>query len=118
MIRISEGVRTPLETLNHMSDVLALGYSLLTATPREPLVNSGQLDDSKKRFDENLKRLDDLLVSDAPISEDAYYRFIQGPVSDVLTHVGQLATMRRISGTPISEHIRYSQADVRQGNYP
>ncbi len=41
-------------------------------------------------------------------------KLIQGPLSDVLTHIGQIAMLQRIHGTPI-EGEDFSRSDIRTG---
>ena len=39
---------------------------------------------------------------------------MQGPIADIMTHVGQLAILRRLSGIPIKSE-NYFEADVAAG---
>ena len=41
-------------------------------------------------------------------------RLFQGPIADALTHVGQLAMMRRLAGAPMRGQ-NYSRADIVAG---
>lgn len=91
--------RTPIQILAHMGDLFdwALGISLgdeqwHAAQPRVWAEEQG-------RFFGALKAFDDFLASDAPIKAPID-RLMQGPVADALTHIGQLAMMRRLSGSP------------------
>lgn len=52
------------------------------------------------RFYKALATLDEFLASDAPLAAEAEKLF-QGPLADALTHVGQLATLRRLAGSPV-----------------
>ena len=56
--------------------------------------------EGKARFFASLKSFDDFLASDAPIQFSAE-KIFQGPIADALTHVGQIAMLRRIAGIPI-----------------
>ena len=47
-----------------------------------------------------LTAFDAYLASDQPLHTSAEKLF-QGPVADALTHVGQIAMMRRLAGAPI-----------------
>ena len=60
-----------------------------------------------------VKRLDDYLASDAPI-DTTPERLFQGAIADALTHVGQIAMLRRIAGCPIKGE-NYYQADIVAG---
>jgi hypothetical protein len=55
--------------------------------------------EEQQRFFSSLKTFDAFLASDAPLHAPVE-RLMQGPVADALTHVGQLAMLRRLSGTP------------------
>jgi hypothetical protein len=44
--------------------------------------------------------VDEHLVSAAPMGCSAQ-RLFQGPLADALTHVGQLAMLRRLAGSPV-----------------
>ena len=54
----------------------------------------------KARFFTALKAFDDYFASDQPLHAAAEPLF-QGPIADALTHVGQIAMMRRLAGSPI-----------------
>ena len=45
---------------------------------------------------------------------DVSCHLLQGPVADALTHVGQLATLRRIGGSPVRGEY-YSRASITIG---
>jgi hypothetical protein len=55
--------------------------------------------EEQRRFFQSLQTLDAFLASDAPLRAPAE-RLFQGPIADALTHVGQLAMLRRLSGSP------------------
>jgi len=65
------------------------------------------------RFFAALKKFDDYLASGnelkAPIE-----KLLQGPVADALTHVGQLAMLRRMAGYPIRGENYYA-AEITVG---
>jgi hypothetical protein len=60
-----------------------------------------------------LKKFDDYLATDKPLHAPAEKLF-QGPVADALTHVGQIAMLRRIAGAPIIGE-NYYVADITIG---
>jgi hypothetical protein len=53
------------------------------------------------RFHQLLADLDRLLATDTPLREISEPQLLQGPLADVMTHVGQLALLRRLEGSPI-----------------
>jgi hypothetical protein len=60
-----------------------------------------------------MKSFDGFLGSSAPLAEPAE-RLFQGPIADALTHTGQLAMLRRMSGSPIKGE-NYLQAEISAG---
>jgi len=94
-----KGVRTPLQIMNHMTHVLrhAKGfYTKETVMRPDPLPFHHEV----KRFHDELAELDDWTTR-VSLSEPEYLKMIQGPLSDVLTHVGQLSMLRRLYGSPV-----------------
>jgi hypothetical protein len=65
------------------------------------------------RFFTGLERLDAFLASTAALSAPPA-RLFQGPIADALTHVGQLALLRRECGAPIQPES-YFTADIVTG---
>jgi hypothetical protein len=65
------------------------------------------------RFHAALGRLDAFLASGAPLACKPEQLF-QGPIADALTHVGQLAMLRRMAGAPMRGE-NYFKADVEAG---
>ncbi|HTR68469.1 MAG TPA: hypothetical protein VMH85_21995 [Terriglobales bacterium] len=92
--------RTPGQILAHIGDLLDWALSL--AEGQERWNNSTQLpwDREVERFFTALKAFDDYLASGKPLHASAEKLF-QGPIADALTHVGQIAMMRRLAGNPI-----------------
>jgi hypothetical protein len=55
--------------------------------------------EEQRRFFAALKAFDAFLASPEPLHAPIE-RLMQGPVADALTHVGQLAMLRRLAGSP------------------
>lgn len=91
--------RMPVQILAHMGDLLDWALTAAVGKEQWRAAQPRQWKQEKQRFFESLQALDSFLGSDgelrAPID-----RLMQGPVTDALTHVGQLAMLRRLSGTP------------------
>jgi hypothetical protein len=66
-----------------------------------------------KRFHNGLAAFDEYLASDSPLKAPAEKLF-QGPVADALTHVGQIAIMRRLAAVPVKSE-NYFVADLAAG---
>jgi hypothetical protein len=54
-----------------------------------------------------LKSFDDFLASNAPV-EAPLEKLFQGPIADALTHVGQLAILRRLARAPVKSENYYA----------
>jgi hypothetical protein len=66
-----------------------------------------------ERFFAAAKKLDDYLASAQPLHDSAEAIF-QGGLADSLTHVGQIAMLRRLGGSPILGE-NYFKADIAVG---
>jgi len=96
----SEDSRTPAQILAHIGDLL--DWALLTVSGQQKWRDSVPLawPDEKKRFFAALAALDDYLASDQPLHTSAQKLF-QAPIADALTHIGQIAMLRRLAGAPM-----------------
>ena len=111
--RASETTRTPAQILAHVGDLL--DWALSIAGGKETWHNSEPLAWSMEveRFHTSLRSLDDYLASDSELDASCE-RLFQGPIADALTHVGQIAMLRRIAGEPIKGE-NYSCAKIEAG---
>jgi hypothetical protein len=111
--RPAEKTRTPGEILAHLGDLF--DWALSMAKGKQEWHDSPPLawDAGAKRFFVSLQAFDDYLASDAELGISAE-QLMQGPVADALTHVGQIAMLRRIQGSPIRAE-NYCQADIVAG---
>jgi hypothetical protein len=93
-------VRTPTAILRHMTSVL--GYArtfFLGGTYRpEPLPI---IQDEIDRFHGMLQNVSELLDSNTSLQGITELQLLQGPFSDVMTHIGQLSLLRRLYGSPV-----------------
>ena len=105
--------RTPVQILAHVGDLLDWALSL--ARGKEAWHESPPLawPDEVSRFYEALGRLDAELAARPPAGATLEQLF-QGPVADALTHVGQLALLRRLAGSPVRGE-NYLRADIAAG---
>jgi len=60
-----------------------------------------------------LKKFDDYLASPESLQASAEVLF-QGPIADALTHVGQIAMLRRLAGCPIKGE-NFDKAEIIAG---
>jgi hypothetical protein len=109
----SESSRTPAGILAHMGDLF--DWALSIATGAQAWRDSTPLawDAEVARFFEAVARFDRHLASDAPLAASPE-RLFQGPVADALTHVGQMAMLRRMAGSPVRGE-NYFKAEIETG---
>jgi hypothetical protein len=105
--------RTPGEILAHIGDLLDWGLSLARGEQRWNDSPARAWEHDVARFFSALRAFDDYLASDAPLGAPAEKLF-QGPVADALTHVGQIAMLRRLAGTAMRGE-NYFRADITTG---
>ncbi|MFN2570224.1 MAG: hypothetical protein ABR537_01240 [Gemmatimonadales bacterium] len=103
--------RTPAELVRHMTSLMGyvrtffIGgtYPLPDALPA--------FRDEVARFHEMIGAVGDLLASDATCAISAE-QLLQGPFADTMTHVGQLAMLRRLADSPVAPE-NFIYADIR-----
>jgi hypothetical protein len=107
------GLRSPGKILAHIGDLLDWGLSI--AQGRQRWADSASLpwDQEVERFYAALKKFDDFLASPGALHAPAGKLF-QGPVADALTHVGQIAILRRMAGSPVKGESYY-QSEIAIG---
>ncbi len=95
--------RTPAEILRHMTSVLgyARTFKLGGSYPIKPDVLPS-FEQEQQRFHEMLESLRDHLDESGALGALSAEQLLQGPLADVMTHVGQLAFLRRLFGAPVA----------------
>ena len=113
MFKAADTSRTPGEILAHIGDLLdwALQVSKGEYVYNEVAPHSWEEDVA--RFFAALQELDSYLASDAPLGYPAE-KIFQGPIADALTHVGQIAFLRRMAGAPVRGE-NYFKAEIVMG---
>ena len=105
-------VRTPLEILRHMTSLMGYVRTFFVGGqyPRtlEPLPT---FKEEIARFHEMIEAVGALLASDAKPSLSTE-QLLQGPFADTMTHVGQLAMLRRLADAPVRPE-NFVFADIR-----
>jgi hypothetical protein len=117
---IGNGVRTPEKIIGHINSLIQLSNRFWS--PHKP-VSMAKLrkQSGKKSWDREVElfyqlvaQLDDTLSSNISPRLYSPEKILQGPFMDAFTHVGQLALLRRMAGSPIKGES-YWMADVRTG---
>ncbi len=109
----SETSRTPAKILAHIGDLMDWGLSMADGSRKWNDSKPLAWDEECARFFASLKNFDDFLASDKPLEVSAEKLF-QGPIADALTHVGQIAMLRRMAGVPIKGE-NYFVAEIAVG---
>jgi hypothetical protein len=113
VFHVDEGVRAPGQVLAHIGDLM--DWALSIALGKREWHDSKPLAWEKEveRFFAALKKFDDYLASNEPV-HSAPEKLLQGPIADALTHVGQIAMLRRIGGEPLKGESYY-EAEIVVG---
>src|SRR5215470_15935623 len=108
--KIVEKSRTPAQILAHIGDLY--DWALACARGKHEWHDSAPLpwNQEVQRFFKTVQAFDDCLASELPLGFPAEKLF-QGPVADSLTHVGQIAMLRRLAGFPIRGE-NYFRAEI------
>ena len=111
--QIGDTTRTPARILAHVGDLF--DWALSIAKSKQEWHDSTPLEWDREvvRFFETIGRFDVYLASAAPLGGSAEQIF-QGPLADALTHIGQLAMLRRLAGAAMKGE-NYFKADIAAG---
>lgn len=105
-------VRTPAELLRHMSALMGYVRTFFQGgsypMKPEPLPT---FEKEIERFHDMLHAVGDLLKRGAPCAITSE-QLLQGPFADTMTHVGQLAMLRRLADSPVPPE-NFIYADIR-----
>ena len=111
--RAAHSTRTPVEILAHIGDLFDWACALSGGQNTWSNLPPGSWDEEVARFFAGLQRFDAALASDTALGFSAEKLF-QGPVADALTHVGQIAMLRRMAGAPVKGE-NYFKAEIQAG---
>ena len=112
-LKAAATTRTPAEILAHIGDLL--DWTVCLARGEHVWHDSLPLPwpEEVARFHAALARVDAVLASDAALGT-SLERLFQGPIADALTHVGQIALLRRVFGAPVRGE-NYAKAEIVAG---
>ena len=104
--------RTPKEIINHMyfvlnSTTIYIQEERMQREQPEKLSLELEID----RFNLEIKNLDKVLAENE-LDMNYSKRLIQGPLSDILTHIGQISMLSRLNNNPI-EWEDFSSSTIR-----
>ena len=123
--RASATSRTPHELLWHMTGLIGYARTMFHGGAFEP-PRLPSLEQEVARFHSTLEALRDDLDDPSLTARITDAQLLHGPLADTMTHVGQLAFLRRLCGSPVaSENFIFASisernlsADQAQPNAP
>lgn len=98
--RVGSFSRTPHELLLHMTGVVGAAASLFDGGERWPN-KLPTFEEEIVRFHQTLERMGSQIDSQPFPPDVTPEQLLQGPLSDAMTHAGQLAFLRRMHGSPV-----------------
>ena len=110
--RAAPGSRSAGEILAHLGDLL--DWTLVLAEGRHAWRDSPPLawEAGSARFFDGLARVDARLAAGSLLCPAG--KLFQGPIADAFTHVGQIAMLRRLAGSPVRGE-NYFKASISAG---
>ena len=94
--KAGNNARSPSEILSHLVDLS--NYSLGILNAAKPSYSENSL---LEKINSNFLAMKSHLANNSG-DADTTRKLINGPLSDTLTHIGQLALLRRLNGNPIA----------------
>lgn len=111
---LGKGSRSSREIIHHMNDVI---YSTRVFIEQESMpqekIEEVSFENEIERFNSELKRIDHLL-DNKDLDINYSKRLFQGPFSDILTHIGQIAMLQRLCNNPIDREDS-SRSEIKTG---
>jgi len=108
---LGKGSRSSNEIINHMYDVLNSTRIFIETEifdKKTPEKLNFQME--IERFKMELNKIDKTLAT-KELNIDYSKRLLQGPLSDILTHIGQISMLQRLNNKPISAED-FSSAEI------
>jgi len=113
VFRVKTGSRAPVEILAHISDLFDWALSMAKGAEVWHDTVPQEWGKEVERFFKAAASFDGCLGSSSSIACSPE-RLFQGPIADALTHIGQLAMLRRLYGSPIKGE-NYFRAEIAAG---
>ena len=107
------GSRTAGQILAHIGDLMDWARELADGRPVWHDATPLPWPQEVARFFTAVRALDERLASAAPLGSSPE-RLFQGPIADALTHVGQIALLRRLAGAAVRGE-NYFKATIETG---
>jgi len=111
--RAQGAFNTPVAVLTHINDLIDWADHWCRGEQKYSVSKPQTWDEEVKRFHRVLEEFDRYLGSGQPLHAELEALF-QAPIADALTHVGQIALLRRLAGDPVAGEA-YRQAEIVAG---
>jgi hypothetical protein len=112
--KAGKNVWTPLRIMNHMTEIVVSTNDVYCGRDAAKL-DLMEWDEVISKFHAGLHELDNSLLEADPPGANRILQLFQGPWLDMMTHVGQLMTLRRLAGSPV-ETEPYYRSNIRVGS--
>jgi hypothetical protein len=112
--RASPTSRTPYELLWHMTGLIGYARTMFHGGEFEP-PRLSSLEAEVVRFHDQLERIRDDFDDQTLEASITDVQLLHGPLADTMTHVGQLAFLRRMCGSPVASE-NFIFASISEGN--
>jgi hypothetical protein len=109
-------IRTPAQILNHINGLM-LYISSFFIDVQNTFPEEKTFSEEVKRFCQYLKELDNNISSYNLNPKMTYKQILQGPLADIMLHIGELSMQRKCSGKPADDLENYINADIKVGHY-
>lgn len=109
------------EIVHHINDLMRFAVrafdkgSMVPVSPREPEAELATFHKLLVLVDGHLEKTE--LKGDVKGRELSLTVLLQGPLADAMTHVGQIAQLRRQAGSPVPPES-FMLADIKAGDFP
>jgi hypothetical protein len=99
--RVGSTTRTPGQILAHMGDLMEWALTMAQDRTQWRDLPAQAWSDDVERLFAGITALDSHLATNVGFDTQILFRLIQGPISDALTHTGQLTMLRRLADAPV-----------------
>ena len=111
--KVHQDAKPPVYILSHINDLLDWTMHLLKGKSVWKNSRPKNWAAEVERFHKGLEKIDAFLSSGKKLNCDCE-KIFQGPVADALTHIGQIAYLRRLAGIGVMGE-NYFVADIEAG---
>ncbi len=117
-LQLREGVRTPKEIMHHINELIIRTKARINQeNMKNVIVDALDWEDEVNRLFFSVNELDEVIVGKKDeLDPELTKRLLQGPLADAMSHIGQLAMLRRLAGSPIIAE-NFMKADISAGKF-